>query len=225
MPADFGYRGGASSQPQYDESVLLLEDCEGSNKWTAAGTGADYVNSFDASFCYFGTKGWKMRTRVTTPAANDYVSCARTLTYPTIRKLILRGRMCVSDVSLIKEWYGQVDVYNGIRDYRVSLKVTPNTPKVEYMNSAGAYVAMADLAYPPIDNDWFVFELALDLVALKYIHAAFGGTRVDLSAQSMYNVAADTGRVVVPSFYLLAIGAAQAEVGMDSIYLGAYDQL
>ena len=225
MPGDFSYRGGASILARYDPTVLLLEDCEESYKWTNSGTGADYTGSFDASFCYFGTKGWKLRTRATTPAANDYVRVARYLTYPAVRKLVVRGRVNFSTVSLVKTLAIEFAVVDGVTGYTAALLFTPNTPKVEYVNSAGAYVAMASLAHVITADCWYTFEIALDLVGLKYISASFGGTVVDLSAQGLYSFGGDTRRVVMLAFQVTAIGAAMCELGMDAIYLGSADQV
>jgi len=225
MPGDFSYRGGASANPQFDQSTLLLEDCEGTYKWLNSGTGADYVGLFDASFCYFGTKGWKLRTRATTPAADDIVTAGRPLTFPMVRRLIVRGRVNFSDVSLVKALYCQLAVYDGVRGYPATLRFRPNTPDVCYLNSAGVYVAIPALAVVVGDLNWYMFEMAIDLVSLKYVYARFGGIEADLSGLAIQDAGAFAARSVQLTFDMTAIGAAQAEVGMDSVYVGAHDQL
>ena len=225
MPGDFSYRGGASAKPEYDQSVLLLEDCEGSNKWTAAGTGSDFVNLFDASWCYFGTKGWKLRTRATTPAADDQVLVSRVLTYPTVRRLIVRGRVNFSDVSLVKSFAVQFVIYNGSAPYQAVLWINPNTPTVAYMNSGGTYTTIPSLAFLPTDNSWYLFEIAMDLINWQYDYIRFGGTEFDMAGIPLYTTSSTAERAVYLGFLVIAIGAAQAEVGLDSVYLGAHDQL
>ena len=225
MPGDFSYRGPAASQAQYDLGVLLLEDCEGVNKWAASGTGTDFVNTFDASWCYFGSKGWKIRTRATTPAVGDVVTVQRVLAYPKEKRLVLRGRVNFSNPALIANLVCQFIIADGVRAWQASIQWTPQTPKVEYFSAAGAFVAMPTLAILISTDYWYGYEIHVDLIGMEFLNVVFAGVDVDLSGIGLNDGGASLAKAVVLGFTLATDGAASAEVGMDSIYCGAHEQI
>lgn len=225
MTRDFTFRGGGGVQPQYNLGVLMLEDCEGANNWSAVGDGADFVCAFTAAAAYFGGKGLDLRTRATGPLGGDYVAATRNLTLPESGRLVARGRVRFVDVSDVLLWQFMVIVFNGSRGYQLALRVNPNVPSAQYMNSAGGQTVIAGMGGTWTDGDWANWELSVDMGTGKYIGAALRGVRADLDGIAGFDTGASTDLRITAELDLDTAGAAQAQADNDSIYVGELNRL
>lgn len=221
MPKDFGYQNIIASEPQYDHDIILMEDAEGTDVWTASGTGADFVNSFTTAAAYFGLKGWDIRTRATTPAANDYVSVTRKLTYPRTPRLVLRCRLQIPDVSDVKYVTLEILIYDGTNYYSAAICITPNTPKVEYNNPELGATEIPALAFVWNDNDWVTIEFGVNMITKTYLGIWFNGASLAEGGYAIQNIGASTRRGISALIYVKALGAFQAQVNIDSLYIGS----
>lgn len=225
MAGSFEYAGGAGVSPQFDASVLMVEDCEGANNWVVSGTGTGFGASFVGAAAYFGSFGLEVKTRSALAAADDIVLASRALSLPDFKRLVARGRLCIPDVSTVLEVRVYVYVVSAGSDSLGLVRWTPNAGTVEYWSAAGAWVAIPSLALIPADGDWVEFEAVVDWSAKEFMSVRLAGRESDMGRVGMN--AADLGypEGVSVEFYVKTAGAAQAKVYLDSVYVGSYDVL
>lgn len=226
MPGDFsGYGSTQRTKDQYDRAICLLDDIEGADRWTVSGTGADYTGSSVSAACQFGSNGWQMKTRATGPAQNDYCLSTRYVCYPVGSTLYIRLRFMVPSLTVLDNVLWSFDLYNGTRHYLAAIKWTPQTPKVEYLNSSGTYTQITEFAYTLVGYGWYTLEIQLDLSSMEYGTIRFAGASKDLSGTAFQNVEAATTRAASFSMRIQTDGAAQAEYETDSVYIGTEEYL
>jgi hypothetical protein len=225
MPKDFGYQNVLASNLQFDHDVLLLEDCGGANVWSAAGDGSDFTNAFAAPQAYFGTLGWKIATKTTSPAATDDVTVSRPLTYPRTPRLVFRTRMRIPAKANVEYVCFELVIYDGVNYYSAALTITPITPKVEYGNPGIGVVEITDFAFVWTNLDWVMVEFAVDLVTHEYLGFWLNGKSYPAQGIAIANLGAQTRRGVLAQIILHAQTTAIAEVDIDSLYIGSATDL
>jgi len=211
-----------SSNLGFARGVLLLEDCEGTFTWVDSGTGGDDVHEFATAAAFMGLQGMRLKTRTTGAAANDYVMVSKPMGYPESGLCVARARIAVPALAAVGGFTLAVVARNGTRRWQGELVVSPNAPTVEYLNAAGAWTAVAALAYAPVVFGFVTLEVALDLRSMEYVEGAWNGARADLAGVSMYDAAADTARGLTLAVSVRAAGAAAAELYADNLYVGEF---
>lgn len=214
-----------SSGLSFARGILLLDDCEGTCNYIKSGTGADPVVDFAAAAAFIGTNGLRIQTRSTTPAQYDIASATKLISLPGSDYVLWRMMCMFPDVSLVEQVALRMYVYYLTNIWQAELRFTPNTPVMQYVNSAGAAANITALSKGVQDNQWFDIELAIDLGKLTYLSARYNGSEADLSAFALY----DTGNSALSTLKLNveigSAGAAQATAYFDQIYCGEYQNL
>lgn len=207
---------------QLARGMLLLDDCEGTLLWTISGTGADFAGTFETGAAFHGTKGLQLVTRVTDPADNDVCKALRYLAYPAAKLVVGRVLIGVPDVSVVRYIEFDLHTFDGSKEYQASVIWRPNTPRMEFKNSAGNNETLAGYGQAFPDGAWTTFAFGFEVDTMKYLFAELNGIRKDLSAEGIYEVGASSDRCVTMSITLVTIGAALATAYFDSIYCGQY---
>ncbi len=199
--------------------IMLLDDCEGTFTWTVAGTGGDDVHEYAAAAAFQGTYGLHLKTRTTGAAADDNVTVTKLCGYPESGLLIARTRLATPDYTKCKSLQFGLLANAGTNSYRAQIKYSPNTPKVEYADAAGALVEMPTLATLIPAGAFSIAEIAMDLTTMTYLHVRWNGTKVDLSGIPLWDAGAATGRYSYVGLIVVAIGANAAELYADNLYV------
>lgn len=222
MPRDFLGQFNVSSDLQYTPGIMMLEDCEGSDMWYPAGTGADYTVTFETAYCLFGTQGLSIKTRSTDPAEDDYCQGTRWLSFPESKLLILRGRVMLPISVRVKD----VDMYIGYYKPSVfglsGIRWDRAAETVSVWTTGGSWTAISGMGFGPMDRSWLDFEIAMDMDSNEYKYVMFNGIRVIPTVLPVTGANAQDYRTVYIELQIRSQGALQAEVVFDSIYVGSY---
>ena len=214
---DFNVRPGM----EFAHGVTLVDDFEGTLQWAFVGTGGDDVHEVVPLAAYSGTHGVRMKTRTASAAADDFLVMGRIVPYPESGLSVMRVMFKLMDMSAVKyikcmqAWYRDGTV--GINEVRLY----PNTPKLDY-RAPGGDVTITGYDFTELDEQWHVMETVLDLGTLKLVEVALGGIRTSVDAAIYEAAAGNTNRLGVIDVRLETIGAAAAEVYVDSVYLGGH---
>jgi len=222
MGRDFLGNFNVSSDMQFSRGILLLDDMEGTDLWTASGNAGDYDVSLDTAAAFFGTKGLNMKSRVTSPASGDYVKALRLIPFPGSDLCVIRFRVCLPDVSKLDKFRLLVQFFRSSRSRIAGLEYHPNDPDLKYQDSVAGWTVLSGYDQAVVDGEWFTMELALDLATAKYIHVELNGIRTDFTEPFFDNSDASGYRYCQFSFYAYTAGAAAVSAYVDAVYCGEF---
>ena len=214
-----------NSNLNFAKGIMLLDNCEGTCNWTKAGTGADPVLDYNSAAAFIGTNGMRIQTRSTSPAQYDVCSATKIIHLPVSGYMKFRAMCNFPDVSLVQQLSMMLYLYHLTDIWKAELRLTPNTPTMQYMNAAGGATAIADMALKVADGQWFELEVGVDVTEHEYVAAQFNGIEVALSKIGFYD-ADDTTFTGANLFLEIgSAGAAQATAYFDQIYCGEYPDI
>jgi hypothetical protein len=204
----------------FSKDVLLLDDCEGTFNYIISGTGGDDVHAYATAAAFTGTYGMHLRTRTTAAAQFDIVTAQKLMSYPESGLLVGRWRVATPAVAPCGQITLELMIDNGAQIYYGAILLMPATGVVNYVNAAGAGVAIPAAAFTFVAGTYYLVELQINCRTRRYISALINGTRVNLSALDLYNPAASAGRGSMLLVQVVAAGAAPAAVYLDNLYVG-----
>ena len=225
MPRDHLGVFNISSDLKFAKGILLLDDCEGTCNWIAAGTDANMTVTYETVAAFMGLKGLQLFSGDADPAEDDYVGAVKWVQVPESGLFVLRTKVGFPDVSDVKSVSIGINLYKDTRLYAAGMRYLPNTPAGAYLNSGGTYTAITEFANAVTDNAWINMELVMDINDLTYVSANQNGVEKDLAGIEFYDSGADTGRMVAISLVAITTGANAATVYFDSIYAGEFINL
>ena len=214
-----------NADPQFKRGILMLDEAEGTCHWTGSGDGADFVVDYHVDAAIFGTKGLLIQTRSTTPAEDDQVAVVQYVTFPETDLLITRFRIRIPTVSTVKRFTVHTQFHDGTNLLTAGIGYNNETHALSYYNAAGGWTGIDGYTATTADGFTSIMELILDQANKNYLSVLFKGLRTDLSGLSFYTSAASTLKDLYIQFLLDTAGAAQAEIHLDSIYVGELEQL
>jgi len=207
-----------SSVIDFDDPILVHDTFEVSSLWNGTGTGLDYSVARDAAAAYFNAYGIRLQTKITTPAADDFVKMDRD--YAISNKNLLKVSALfriVNPAAEVKEFVisanHQIGDLLGIARFRYMV----STGIWYYYDAAGSYVeflANSNLA----ENHWHRLSLVTNTTAGKYGIMVVDATKKDLSAIPI-NISYNPGQPdsFNVSLTLIAAGATQCIADIDNI--------
>lgn len=207
---------------QFTKGIVLLDDCEGTNLWAITGTGADFTGTFETGAAFHGTKGLQLVTRTTDPADNDVVTAKRFMPYLAADVLLWRVLVGLPDVSVVRYVSFDFHMFDGSKDRQANMIWRPNTPRLEFKNSAGNTATIAGYAQGVPDGAWVSWSMAFQMDTYKHIFVELNGIKTDMSDEAIYEVGASSSRYVSVGITVVTIGAALATAYFDSMYCGKY---
>lgn len=210
---------------QFTKGIRLLDDCEGTFNWVVVGTGSDYSATFETAAAMIGTKGMHVKTRATSPAENDTIQVNRQFGVSESGLLAMRGNFNFVDQSLIASISMFLHYYDGTDKLNGKVVFTPQTPLIQWLNSAGGFTAFTEAPFKVNNDVWFQMELVIDTVGKIYKSARVGQLREDLDGEALRDSGGSTYTQVLAGFILQTDGAAQAQVYADQFYMGEYENL
>jgi len=220
MPRDYFGNYPIVSGLGFSRDVLLLDDCEGTCAWTKNAIDANATVTFETAAAFTGTYGLQLYSGDATPELGDTVTATRSLSYPEVGLLVARCRLAIPTLATLAYLDLILQAWDGAHEYYGTLRLDPNTPETSYVGADGNWHALADLAYTPYAGAWMTLELALDVAAKRYLHAIYGGTKVDLSALDLYDAGAQSPRMSQVQLQVTTAGAAATTAYADNIYVG-----
>ena len=225
MCTDFAITGPLGGQMQFDRGVIMFDDMEGALLWEETATGGDDELVLHAGAAYVGTKGLRLKTRTTDVAAGDYMTAWRKVCYPLAKRLIYRLRWRVPYATGPDYVEFGITVKDGANEHQFSIRYTPATSKIEYLNSGGTFTEISELAQDFFAKQWDTFEVGMDLDSWGYMWVISKGIKVDLAKVACQKVGASTDRSVLVSIKVVNVAAAPIEMNVDCVYVGEYERL
>jgi hypothetical protein len=222
MPRDFLPAFNVAANLGFAKGVLLLDDCEGTFTWTVGGTGGDDVHEYAAVAAFMGLNGMRLKTRTTGAAADDNVFVSKVFGFPESGLVVARMRWASPDPTKIKSVRLNLWVDNGVRDWQAGGRLLPNTPEFDYYTPAGAWQAVASMAFGVSALEFVTMELVVDCRAMGLLEVANNGVRTQLSGVGLYDNGAYTNRRCAVAIMVYAIGANPAEMYVDHVYVGEF---
>lgn len=222
MSKDFTPDKLISADLMFAKGILLLDQCEHPVLWTLAGTGSDYDMTIVDEAAYFGRRGLRLRTKETTPAANDTVTATKKIAFPETNLLVYRLFLCAPDVSQTLAFWIRADFNDGSNAYAAAIKWLPNGPALQYLDSAGNYQTITGYGQTSVDGNWINLEMVLSLTTHTYISVTFNGIKTALTDIAFYDEGA--AATLYHDFQIgqIAQGAARSVVYIDAIYIGEF---
>lgn len=165
-------------------NVLWMDDFENgvlAGKWSFVEHTAVTV---EVGLSTLRPKRGAFATRIAFTAAalvNDYGRIRNRFCYPSLGKTGLEASFTSDDTrhNITVAMYR----FDGTWQYSGSLQFDESTGVLSYLNSAGAYVAIAAIATQVFA--YCVVKLVIDLALNRYIRAIFNDVEFDLSAQGL----------------------------------------
>lgn len=220
MSEDFQSGFLPSSAILFNRRILLLDDCEGTFDYLQGGTGGDDTHAYATAAALMGTNGIQVKTRTTDAADGDLTSIYKVLPYPLGNRIVCRINFRVPDISECEAVKVQFSFRDGANAHLASIKVSPNTPKTEYLDADGNWQEITGLDHPMIDQMWAKLEWQVDISALEYISASYNGTLADLSGIAVRTSGASTDRQSRITLEVEATAEAPVTIHYDFIYCG-----
>jgi len=183
---------------------------------------ADYDLTSEAGAAYFGSLGYKLVTKESSPAYADLVTMTRKVAFPETDLLVYRLFFCLEDVSETLAFWIRADFNDGSNAYAADLKWLPNNKQLQYLDENGDYQTISGYGQTGVDGSWINIEMVLSLTTHEYVSCTFNGIKTSLIGISFQN----EGEVadIYHEFQIgqLANGANQSVVYVDSIYIGEF---
>jgi hypothetical protein len=203
----------------YDQDTLLVDDCEGATAWTNSGTGADYSSAEAALANYIGSKGLQMKTRVTTPAEDDYVQSKRFVCYPGDQSVRLRLRFCVQLIAVVKDFQQIIEFCNGTNAYKLGIKYDNELHKLYYWSSAGSWTEITGYGFTIANGQWFALDLKFSITDKEYTSIKLAGLETSLAGVAIQTGAGSTKKEMTLALIATALTTTQCRVDVDTILL------
>lgn len=211
-----------SSDLAFAKGIKILDDCEGTCNWLKSADDANATVTYETVAAWTGTKGLQLYSGNDSAAANDEVQAYKLCDLSESGIIVFRSKICMPDVSEVDQLIIDIIIYDGTKIYTGQLLYKPNEPKVYYLNSAGTFTEITEMAFGSTDGCWFTMELVIDQLAKQYIQVSCFGITVDLSGVDMLDGGATTDHYMAFSIRTWATAEAPSTIYADSIYLGEY---
>jgi len=205
---------------QFKREVMFMDDFEQTIPYTITGTGADFAAAIETGSVYIGTKGMLMSTKLTTPAADDYVSLAKKICFGLSGRVVIRVRIGIVTIAHLKDFQVFISYCATTTGFKGGLKYDATVPDLKYYNSTGGWTGIAGTAYNFEDDAWITMEFQIDMGTARYLPVTFGGHLFDFAGPYMKNMGAVNKRQMTIEFIATAAGANKAYLRLDSLYVG-----
>jgi hypothetical protein len=182
----------------------------------------DYGMTAEEEAACFGSYGFKLVTKETSPAHADMVTATRKVAFPETDLLVYRLFLCVTDISKCLAFWIRADFNDGSNAYAAALKWLPNNKQLQYLDLAGNYQTITGYGQTGVDGSWINIEMVLSLTTHEYISCTFNGIKTSLKGINFQDEGAVENLYHDFQIGLLANGANQSVVYLDSIYIGEF---
>ena len=203
----------------FDIPILVHETFDNPvTGWTTTGNAGDYWAGRSLDAAYFEAFGYRMKTRATAPAANDWVQIAKEFAISTLQEIIVSGFFKVTNPAAeIKELTMLAkNQTSGILG-TAGVKYVPADSKWYYINSSGGYTEF--LADSDVCEDhWHHSSIISNTTSSYYGLATIDGHEIDLTTAQVFTT---PNPGVVDSFTveykIVASGATTVQTDIDNI--------
>lgn len=158
----------------------FFEDFENTINWLAVSSPAGGAGAVDSTISYTNSKSYKLNTRASTPAINDYAEMSRSIARLASNKIrysafVRPGATQRVDIKM------EVTEGGTSNSRTFGIRIDTNASTMYYLDSAGSWVAFATIGlYDPSDN-FQLISMDIDQANGKYLRANINDQQVDLS--------------------------------------------
>jgi len=198
-------------------TVLLFDDIEDLLKWMGYGTGTDWVVEKSTTEAFSGSASLHLKTRITTPAAGDYVAATRRFALSIGKKLSVELRLRYVSKALVDRIMIGFGHYDGAMYRRGWIGFYPPEGKWMYFTSGGVMEDIPGAVQRLHEDGWHRVKLVMDFEKSEYVSFQCNELVIDMTGKPI-RVTPDTR----DSFTMVVIEvwtetAAQAESYFDDI--------
>jgi len=213
-----------TSHHGFARDVLLLDDCQGTFNWTAAGTGGDDVHAYAAAAAFTRLKGMHLATRTTAAADNDYLSATRRLGLPESEVLRLQCRLNIPLMAKVAEVDVQLSINDGINLCCFAIRLMCLSGLVQREDTDGNWVTIPGITVNWSDAASVLLALDVSVRSMNYLALSLNGLRAALPPEGGYLEASAAGRGITLRYGIWASAAPPATVYItDTALLGSLD--
>lgn len=202
---------------QAGKGLILYEDFEGTLAWDKSGTGGDDVLELATDNMFIGKQALHMKTRTTGASAADTIIAERSIPVSPNGILAYNCLFKLPDVSDNQRINFSIYYYDGAAQWYTSMKITPGSPKVEYLNDAGAYQQISEFAFGINDGKWNSVEIVIDYFNQLLVSMCFCDKKKIFTDVSLRNAGAVTTLMGLLTVNVDAAGATPAEAYLDQL--------
>lgn len=160
--------------------VMLFDNLEDLFKWSAGGTGADYVVEKSTTVAYNGSACLHMKTRATGAAAGDVVNSFRDLFQRPGKRYRLEFlmRFEVEAATRYLTWYGTI--WDGATKHEISVRHDVVNMLWQYLGSDGSYHNISGSSQRLNNIAWHRVCLSFDEYSKTYVSLISDGLVMSL---------------------------------------------
>jgi len=205
--------------------AVFADDCAGTFTYRVNGTGADYVAEYDPTAALVGLNGILLKTKETSPTADDFVRLAKGLWLPPHRRLRLQAAFQMHQPPTSGELTFAITWADGQTRHEAGIMADQYAKTISYISggSVGSWTHTINH-----DIDYCEEAEALNKIDLTlYLdEGTYGAIRCneqtrDLSGIALHSAAAPTAYYLDFYLQLLLPGAAQLNAWIDQILISA----
>ena len=172
--------------------------------------------TLSTTYCLSGALSAKM---VTPAAINGIGGMQHGIPVTTPKKIGIEIASYLADAINLKDFYFGLTYQDGANACSGYLKYDHVNGKLQYMNSAGAWVDIATSAFTVISAYFRRFKLVIDYEKNEYVRAIVNGKEYDLSNIAIpQSVSVGEKRIVV-SIYMATANAAGSTLYFDDVII------
>jgi len=203
--------------------ALLFDDCESTFLWNTDGTGTDWTAEHDPTAAHVQTNGILLKTKSTTPAANDKVLIDRKLWLPPQKLLRLQLVFAHPVVANAAHLRFVLHWYEGETHYVSGLRSQPDLGEVAYASGIvgiePTWTVMPEPTLPISDGVWNKLDFSVNWQTARHHLLHLNEHAQDVSAIAIASVGAVTATVLQLYIELETLINAQAVAYIDQVLL------
>jgi len=223
MPQEHYQRAHAFSTIPIIHPALFFDDSSGTFNWIPCAEGDDYTAEYDPVAAFVQLNGILLKTKLTTPAINDYVQIERHLWLPPLGILRLQVMFCLlsyrpyQKIELILIWYDKLS------QHAAGLQLMGHTDAVGYLTGYSvpnfSYTTIPYLRLTHGSNLWNKVDLSVNPLTDTYHRIQVNERVLDGSPYPIFVEATAVPQELMLLIKTTTLEAVQATAYIDQILL------
>lgn len=209
----------ARSLVKAGDKVILYDSFEEGISFTIAATGSDWRAHFSQNFKRNFANSLFLRTRITSPAANDTIQANWYTDLRPSKQVKLSLDFLYNDLANVKDirfWanfkYSTVILTSGFL-------YDPQNTKWQYYNSAGSFTDIIGGSQALTQQAWHHIEASIDLIAKQYVSLICGNSTFSLAPLQVQEAGGPPAQEFYFGILVTAQGSTPPEVFLSNLLI------
>lgn len=210
---------------QYGRTILYANEFESYITFKCTGNGTGWGVASLTAAKYFKQWGLAMITATEDPQPGDFVRIEHHVPYPQSGRVIFRTRISTYYYEYIYKIYFTLQFSANGNKHFAEVVYSPTGRYLYFVNDQGQSVEIEGHNYTVKNQDWSLFEMAIDVKVPQYIGVKFKGKETDLQGNNVKILSQTYGRFMYFWVTLTTKLAVRAKLYLDALYVGEFDFL